>query len=116
VIVRLLAPFLPFATEEVWSWWQEGSVHQAAWPSQDELPDGSAELLGAASEALIAIRKSKTDKKLSMKAEISIMVLLGPAVLSQAQRDLAAVGRIANLNLEQADKVAISSMEFAEQQ
>ena len=116
VIVRLLAPFLPFATEEVWSWWQEGSVHQAAWPSQDELPDGSAELLGAASEALIAIRKSKTDKKLSMKAEISIMVLHGPAVLSQAQRDLAAVGRIANLNLEQADKVAISSMEFAEQQ
>ena len=116
VIVRLLAPFLPFATEEVWSWWQEGSVHQAAWPSQDELPDGSAELLGAASEALIAIRKSKTDKKLSMKAEISIMVLQGPAVLSQAQRDLAAVGRIANLNLEQADKVAISSMEFAEPQ
>jgi len=116
VIVRLLAPFLPFATEEVWSWWQEGSVHQAAWPSQDELPDGSAELLGAASEALIAIRKSKTDKKLSMKAEISIMVLHGPAVLSQAQRDLAAVGRIANLNLEQADKVAISSIEFAEQQ
>jgi len=116
VIVRLLAPFLPFATEEVWSWWQEGSVHQAAWPSQDELPDGSAELLGAASEALIAIRKSKTDKKLSMKAEISIMVLHGPAVLSQAQRDLAAVGRIAKLNLEQADKVAISSMEFAEQQ
>ena len=116
VIVRLLAPFLPFATEEVWSWWQEGSVHQAAWPSHDELPDGSAELLGAASEALIAIRKSKTDQKLSMKAEISIMVLQGPAVLSQAQRDLAAVGRIANLNLEQADKVAISSMEFAEQQ
>jgi len=116
VIVRLLAPFLPFATEEVWSWWQEGSVHQAAWPSQDELSDGSAELLGAASEALIAIRKSKTDQKLSMKAEISIMVLQGPAVLSQAQRDLAAVGRIANLNLEQADKVAISSMEFAEQQ
>ena len=116
VIVRLLAPFLPFATEEVWSWWQEGSVHQAAWPSPDELPEGSAELLAAASEALIAIRKSKTDQKLSMKAEIETMVLQGPSVLSQAQRDLAAVGRIANLTLEPADKVAISSMEFAEQQ
>ena len=116
VIVRLLAPFLPFATEEVWSWWQEGSVHQAAWPSPDELPEGSAELLAAASEALIAIRKSKTDQKLSMKAEIETMLLQGPAVLSEAQRDLAAVGRIANLTLEQADKVAILSMEFAEQQ
>ncbi len=116
VLVRLLAPFLPFATEEVWSWWQEGSVHQAAWPSTAELPEGSAELLGAASEALIAIRKSKTDQKLSMKAEISTMVLNGPAVLSKVKRDLAAVGRIANLTLEPADKVAISSMEFAEQQ
>jgi valyl-tRNA synthetase len=116
VIVRLLAPFLPFATEEVWSWWQEGSVHQAAWPSPDELPEGSAALLAAASAALIAIRKSKTDQKLSMKAEILTMVLQGPAVLSEAQRDLAAVGRIADLNLEPADKVAISSMVFAEQQ
>ena len=91
-------------------------MHQAAWPSTAELPEGSAELLGAASEALIAIRKSKTDQKLSMKAEISTMVLNGPAVLSQVQRDLAAVGRIANLTLEPADKVAISSMEFAEPQ
>ena len=91
-------------------------MHQAAWPSPEELPEGSAELLAAASEALIAIRKSKTDQKLSMKAEIETMLLQGPAVLSEAQRDLAAVGRIANLTLEPADKVAISSMEFAEQQ
>ena len=116
VIVRLLAPFLPFATEEVWSWWQEGSVHKSAWPVSDELPEGSSLLLSAASEALVAIRKSKSDEKLSMKAEISSMVLSGPEILSEVKSDLAAVGKISVLELKPADKLSIDSMEFAEQQ
>ena len=112
VLVRLFAPFLPFASEEVWSWWQEGSIHGAAWPTADELPRSSSDLMNVASEALILIRKSKSDLKVSMKAEIDYLELAGPTSLSQITRDLQSVGNILKLKLQEADQISISEIRF----
>jgi valyl-tRNA synthetase len=104
IMVRLLAPFIPYATEEVWSWWQEGSVHLAQWPREGEL-DGfdNADLYSLASEALILVRKAKSDAKLSMKAEITTAELVGPSGLADLKSDLMAVGKISHLEIAQGD-------------
>ena len=116
VLVRLFAPFLPFATEEVWSWWQQGSVHQSSWPTTDELQGSTPELMKLSSQALILIRKSKSDLKLSMKAEIAELKLKAPAALSSLGKDLQSVGNIAKLELIEAPEIAIVEVRFAEPQ
>ena len=99
VQLRLFAPFLPFVTEEVWSWWQDGSVHLAAWPNAAELPTtGAASLLEDVTAALIGLRGAKSNAKVSMKTELVAVTITGPedavARLRDAEADLRAVGRI----------------------
>ncbi|MFI6477018.1 valine--tRNA ligase [Nonomuraea sp. NPDC050663] len=104
VVLRLLAPVLPYVTEEVWSWWREGSIHLAGWPSADELPDGGdAELLAAAGTALSAVRGEKSARKLSLRSELDRFELYGSAAelarFAQVGDDLRAAGRIGELVL-----------------
>jgi valyl-tRNA synthetase len=100
VQLRLLAPFVPFVTEEVWSWWQPGSVHRAAWPEQSELGDlgGDPAVLDAVASALMGIRGAKSQAKVSMKHELSAVAFTGPQpsldAVRLAEADLRRAGRI----------------------
>jgi len=133
---RLFAPFLPFVAEEVWSWWQDGSVHTAAWPTAgadgatggppaapggptaapgDALPDA---VLSAAAEVLAAVRRAKSDAKRSMKAPVAVVAAAGPAGWATAVRaaaaDLNDAGNVAELRVTVAGQVTIS-VELAEE-
>ncbi|MEH0983337.1 valine--tRNA ligase [Micromonospora sp. CPCC 205556] len=108
VQLRLFAPVLPYVTEEVWSWWRYGSVHRATWPTTYEVgraiqSPGEPELLRLAADALSQVRRAKSERKLSMKAEVPLAEALGPADLldrlTLVADDVKAAGRIAKLDL-----------------
>ena len=116
VFLRLFAPYLPFATEEVWSWTHEGSVHTAPWPTTADtgVSGAPAGLLVAVGEALIGIRRAKTDAKASQKSEVTSALVTGPAILKDGLADLRAVGRIAVLGFEVADVIEVRDIVLAE--
>jgi valyl-tRNA synthetase len=68
-LLRLFAPFIPFATEEVWGWWRNGSVHRAQWPSAIEI-EGDTALLGTVGAALSGVRKAKSEAKVKQRTEV----------------------------------------------
>jgi valyl-tRNA synthetase len=103
VVLRLFAPILPYVTEEVWSWWREGSVHRAAWPAADELPSGGdPAVLAATADVLRQVRRAKSAAKVSMRAEVERAAVRGAGVRHLAEPDLRAAGRIADLVVEPA--------------
>jgi valyl-tRNA synthetase len=96
VYLRLFAPFLPFVTDEVWSWWQVGSVHRAPWPTVGEVGDhaGDPGLLDLTAQVLTAVRRVKSEAKVSMRTPVSLLTISGSAgeqsLLQHAEPDLLA--------------------------
>jgi valyl-tRNA synthetase len=101
VQLRLLAPFLPYVTEEVWSWWQDGSVHRQPWPDAAELGSAASttpRLLDAVAQVLAGMRGAKSQAKVKMRAPLASVTVTGPAQLlelaAQAREDLRAAGNV----------------------
>jgi valyl-tRNA synthetase len=131
VMLRLFAPFLPFVSEEAWSWLQDdgqdgdhddgqddgdylrrdGSVHRAPWPDAAPLrrlaDPASEDLLDAASAAIGAIRKAKSQAKLPMRTPVRQLVVTAPAArlatLERVLADVRAAGTVAEVDLRSGD-------------
>jgi valyl-tRNA synthetase len=99
-LLKLFAPFLPFVTEEVWSWFRQGSVHKSKWPNAADLRQfgGDADVVPVVAEVISQLRKVKSEAKVSMKAELATAsVTAPPAVLDRlrlAQGDIVSAGRV----------------------
>ncbi|MFJ4207469.1 valine--tRNA ligase [Paenarthrobacter sp. NPDC089675] len=96
-LLRLFAPFLPFATEEVWSWWRTGSVHRAAWPAALEISDGDTTMLGTVGLALSGIRKAKSEAKVKQRTEVlSASITANEMLIAQLKAGLGDLKAAAN--------------------
>jgi valyl-tRNA synthetase len=120
IVLRLLAPFLPFATEEVWSWWKEGSIHRQPWPTVDELSDaahGDGAVLAMASAVLSEVHKAKTLNQRSLRTEVARLVVADQSdrldALRVAESDVREAGVVSDLVLRESDEPEIT-VELAE--
>jgi valyl-tRNA synthetase len=110
VLQRLLAPFLPYCTEEAWSWWHDDSVHTNSWPTPGNA-GADPEILDVASTVIRAIRKAKSDAKLSMRAEVTTVHFYGTsedlAAVEAARPDLVAAGNVRNMVSHPGDSLRV---------
>jgi valyl-tRNA synthetase len=117
-LVRLFAPALPFVTEEVWSWWQDGSVHVAPWPEAGPLrattgvEHPSPLALEAAIDVLTEIRRAKTSARRSLRTPVARVEIADHperlAALSEVASDLGRAGTITDLvMLDPADELSV---------
>jgi valyl-tRNA synthetase len=104
-LLKLFAPFLPYVTEEVWSWWQEGSIHRSSWPEADPLRTAAGDadplVLAVAADVLTEVRRAKSEAKRSMRTEVERLAVTDTAerltALEQAAGDVQAAGVVSEL-------------------
>ncbi len=114
VLLRLFAPFLPFVTEEIWSWWREGSVHRATWPDAAAIdtlvPDHPAGAFELTASVLSEVRRAKTEARRSLRVPAEQVTVNASnahiAVLEQTRADLIDAGRIERLSFVADDALA----------
>jgi valyl-tRNA synthetase len=112
---RLFAPFLPFVTEEVWSWWHDDeSIHRAPWPDAESLRaiGGDELVFSVASDVIGAVRKVKSEQRRSLATPVTRADVRDTearlAALDAARSDVVEAGKIAQLETAAAGELAVA--------
>jgi valyl-tRNA synthetase len=124
--LRLLAPFLPYITEEVWSWGHaaaEGapSIHRAKWPEAGEFPKEGPEdarAFDAAFACLESIHRAKSAAGASVGRHLARLRLRASPVtagfLQHSLADLRSAARAEDCVVEAGEGLAEDVVEVAE--
>jgi valyl-tRNA synthetase len=79
ILMKMLHPFMPFITEEIWQQIRDRSEHEAltisSWPEiRDETFDDSVALFGTVQSQISAIRNIQAEMNLAPRAELTIII------------------------------------------
>lgn len=100
--LRILHPFMPFVTEEIWQTISERTPEEALivaqWPAQVAYDEKIINEFVFASEVISGVRKIRKDKNIAFKNEIDLKVQNNDNVSDSFDKVIAKMGNIANLD------------------
>jgi valyl-tRNA synthetase len=104
-IIKLLHPFMPFITEELWRVkGEEGEPRKsmlalAAWPKLEGLEDANAETeIGWVVDLITAIRSVRMEMNIAGGTQIPLQLVAGADTKARAERWMEALKRLARLS------------------
>ena len=113
VVLRLFAPFLPYITDEIWSWQssvelKKKSVHIESWPNDSDFINLNTGrdlsfVLEVAINALSAINKYKTSSTVSLGTPLEDLTLAAnqetAALLNEVEDDVMRATKVKNYSI-----------------
>jgi valyl-tRNA synthetase len=94
--VKMLAPITPHLSDEVYHMYEEGSVHQAAWPEGGEEYPEEVEKVLVLNEIVSQLRQHKSNNKMAQNAELEKVTISTPKKMDDEL--ISELGKISKIN------------------